>query len=274
MACCGARRQASAVSTEVATCPEPEVRTARHDPMLPQDALQLLREGNRRYVEGKVQHRRHEKHLRNTLATEGQNPAAAIVACADSRCPIEILFDARPGDLFVLRNAGNTCTHAEGSIVGSLEYSTEHLKTSLILVLGHTKCGAIAGATKTLLANREAKNPSRKEDGGKRPSALEVLLQGLTPVAEQASMELPSGATADEIAAHAVKVNVFSTMDKLLEHSEALRERVRRRELQVHGAIYDISNGQVDFLGQSPNLGRSADSRAPPPPLSARFSGA
>mmetsp|Transcript_71317 Transcript_71317/g.225316 ORF Transcript_71317/g.225316 Transcript_71317/m.225316 type:complete len:124 (-) Transcript_71317:138-509(-) len=113
-----------------------------------------------------------------------------------------------------------------------------------------------------------------KKDGDKRPSALEHPLQGLMPAAEQAARELPGGASADEIAAHAVKVNVISTMDRLLEFSEPLRERVRRREVQVHGAIYDISNGQVDFLGQSPNLGRSADSRAPPPPLSARFSGA
>merc|ERR1712157_390008 len=84
----------------------------------------------------------------------GQNPFATVIGCADSRCPIEILFDCQPGDLFVLRNAGNTCTHAEGSMVGSLEYSVSALGTNLIVVLGHTKCGALAGATKTMMSNK------------------------------------------------------------------------------------------------------------------------
>uniref|UniRef100_A0A7S4WGL9 Carbonic anhydrase n=1 Tax=Alexandrium monilatum TaxID=311494 RepID=A0A7S4WGL9_9DINO len=97
------------------------------------------------------------------------------------------------------------------------------------------------------------------------------MLGGLAPVAEQAAEELMNGATAEEIAAHAVKVNVYHAMDKLLEYSPGLRERVRRREVQVHGAIYDLSNGHVDFIGQSPNLGRLADSTAPPPPVSARY---
>uniref|UniRef100_A0A6T1M7U8 Carbonic anhydrase n=1 Tax=Alexandrium monilatum TaxID=311494 RepID=A0A6T1M7U8_9DINO len=110
-----------------------------------------------------------------------------------------------------------------------------------------------------------------KKDGDKRPSALEHPLQGLMPAAEQAARELPGGASADEIAAHAVKVNVISTMDRLLEFSEPLRERVRRREVQVHGAICDLANGRVDLLGQSPNLGRLADSTAPRPLVPTRF---
>merc|ERR1719310_592055 len=86
--------------------------------------------------------------LMRSLADDGQSPMAAIIGCADSRVPVEIVFDAQPGDLFVLRNAGNTCMCAEGSIVGSTEYCIGHLRTPLVLVLGHTKCGAVAGATK------------------------------------------------------------------------------------------------------------------------------
>merc|ERR1719301_83071 len=84
-----------------------------------------------------------------SLATDGQSPSpmAAVIGCADSRVPVEIVFDAQPGDLFILRNAGNTCSCAEGSIVGSLEYCIGNLRTPLVLVLGHTKCGALAGAT-------------------------------------------------------------------------------------------------------------------------------
>ena len=89
------------------------------------------------------------------LATKGQAPHTAIVGCADSRCPLETLFDALPGDLFVLRNAGNTCTHAEGSILGSLEFCTGVLNTKLIFVLGHTNCGAIKGATAAYFAAKK-----------------------------------------------------------------------------------------------------------------------
>merc|ERR1712174_33936 len=113
----------------------------------------------------------------------GQNPFATVIGCADSRCPIEILFDVQPGDVFVLRNAGNTCTHSEGSMVGSVEYSVKHLRTNLILVLGHTKCGAIAGATKCMMEGKQtASQPCS--------SILDVLLSALVPVAAQAEAEL------------------------------------------------------------------------------------
>jgi len=239
------------------------VRTAHHPPVPAAEALEMLRRGNQRYVEGCVQARGGGQYLRSALATQGQNPAAVIIACADSRCPIELLFDARPGDLFVLRNAGNTCTHGEGSIMGSVEYSTGHLNTHLVLVLGHTKCGAVKGATATMLAARDA--PPPQKEGCKHRTALEVLLESLAPVAQRAEAELPRGASAEEIAAHAVKVNVIHTMDRLVECSVPLRERVRRREVQIHGAIYDLTSGRVDFIGQSPNLGRLADSQEPPP---------
>ena len=119
-------------------------------------ALKNLKEGNARFVKGapiaKV-----DKSMREALALKGQAPHTALVGCADSRVPLETVFDALPGDLFVLRNAGNTCTHAEGSILGSLEFCTGALKTQLIFVLGHTNCGAIKGATAAYLASKDAK---------------------------------------------------------------------------------------------------------------------
>merc|ERR1712100_277457 len=100
-----------------------------------------------RFLSGESYHSTVTSTARISLADDGQSPMAAIIGCADSRVPIEIVFDAQPGDLFVLRNAGNTCMCAEGSIVGSAEYCIGHLHTPLIVVLGHTKCGALAGAT-------------------------------------------------------------------------------------------------------------------------------
>jgi carbonic anhydrase len=207
----------------------------------------MLKEGNLRYVEGRPLERSFDADARRALAEYGQNPFATIIGCADSRCPLEILFDVQPGDIFVLRNAGNTCTHAEGSMVGSVEYSVGHLHTNLVLVLGHTRCGAIAGATSTALS---AKSNSRSDDAPS--STLDKLLRGLGPVALQAAAELPADATVDEVAAHAVKVNVFHTIEKLLTYSKPLREKVTQGDVAVQGAIYDIVSGKVAFLGTCP----------------------
>merc|ERR1712187_82057 len=142
---------------------------------------------------------------------------------------------------------GNTCTHAEGSLVGSIEYAVSVLGTNLIVVLGHTKCGAIAGATKTMISNRgNSTNP--------KANTLDILLQDLGPVAMQAESELKIGASVDDIAAHAVKVNVYHTMEKLLSYSEIVRNRVKSGDVQLQGAIYDIVSGRVEFLDQSPRL--------------------
>lgn len=128
--------------------------------------------------------------MRNALVDMGQAPHTAVIGCADSRAPLEAIFDAMPGDIFVLRNAGNTCTHAEGSMVGSLEFSTGKLGAQLILVLGHTKCGAIYGATNAYL---EAKNSEVSSVN----SALEGLLLDLAPVAEKALADMASNSDLD-----------------------------------------------------------------------------
>merc|ERR1719183_83396 len=128
------------------------VFTTLDSPLNPQEALEELRKGNKRFLLGDKYHGTVTDNIRKSLATAGQSPMAAIIGCADSRVPIEIVFDAQPGDLFVLRNAGNTAMCAEGSIVGSTEYCIGHLRTPLVLVLGHTKCGAVAGATKLAVA--------------------------------------------------------------------------------------------------------------------------
>jgi carbonic anhydrase len=220
------------------------VRTACDEAVPAEQALQLLQDGNRRFLEGRQ--RKTNNFVRDNseaLVKYGQNPFAVVIGCADSRCPLEIMFDADQGDLFVLRNAGNTVTYAEGSMVGSVEYSVGNLHTNLIIVVGHTHCGAIAGATKKALSN---------ESSGQSASTLDTFLTGLGPVAFQAKTELGAGASIEEIAAHAVKVNVFQTIEKLLTYSDSLRAKARSGALQLHGAIYDIATGKVEFLGQCP----------------------
>eukprot|EP00930_Biecheleria_cincta_P017366 TRINITY_DN1382_c0_g1_i4.p1 TRINITY_DN1382_c0_g1~~TRINITY_DN1382_c0_g1_i4.p1 ORF type:complete len:305 (+),score=79.04 TRINITY_DN1382_c0_g1_i4:102-1016(+) len=241
------------------------IRTQADGSVPAEKALQKLEQGNSRYVEGMPQQRSFDADARLALAQHGQNPFATIIGCADSRCPLEIFFDVQPGDIFVLRNAGNTCTHAEGSMVGSVEYSVGHLHTNLILVLGHTRCGAIAGGSAAALSKTD------KSQSETQPvSTLDKLLAGLAPVALQAQAELPAGSSLEEVAAHAVKVNVFHTIEKLLTYSKLLREKVREGEVVIQGAIYDIVSGKVDFLGACPRQALVLDMdaalvvRAPP----------
>ena len=156
------------------------LRTTADAPMSAEDALIMLKAGNERFAAGAPLSKHSTAKQREALVAHGQAPHTAILGCADSRVPVDTVFDAMPGDLFVLRNAGNTCTHAEGSMVGSLEFCAGKLGSKLIMVMGHTQCGAIAGAAKTYLANKDSKDT--KSAG----SALEGLLMGLADVAEQA----------------------------------------------------------------------------------------
>ncbi|CAE8730741.1 unnamed protein product, partial [Polarella glacialis] len=249
------------------------VRTTVDEPLSASQAIEVLQAGNRRFVQGDAKAGGLDQRARRALASHGQRPVATVIGCADSRCPVEQLFDARPGDLFVLRNAGNTCTHAEGSMVGSVEYSVAILETKMILVLGHTGCGAIMGATKLFLErsaqkyiketcqkdaqettdqSTQASDSEQPPQPGKSKSTLLGLLDALVPVAERACVELGGSSSTEEIAAHAVKVNLWRTINFLLSYSRVIREKVASGELELQGAIYNMSSGAVEFLGKSP----------------------
>ncbi|CAJ1351961.1 unnamed protein product [Effrenium voratum] len=221
------------------------VRTTADGPLPPKDALKLLKEGNDRFASGKMLGACTDASMRKALVEQGQAPHTAIIGCADSRAPLEAVFDAMPGDIFVLRNAGNTCTHSEGSMVGSLEFCTGALGSRLIVVLGHTKCGAINGATKAFFDGKTAPPAATS-------SALQGLLQDLGSVAEQAAHDMGPHAEQDAVAAHAVKVNVFHTIDFLLKFSESIREKVKSGQVEIQGAVYQLDTGRVDFMGRSP----------------------
>mmetsp|Transcript_67370 Transcript_67370/g.195099 ORF Transcript_67370/g.195099 Transcript_67370/m.195099 type:complete len:316 (+) Transcript_67370:75-1022(+) len=225
------------------------VRTAEDERVPAGEALQRLVDGNKRFVSGTAETFKDwsPKNL-EALAAYGQNPMASIIGCADSRAPVELLFDAQPGDLFVCRNAGNTLSNAEGSLVGSLEFSVNALGVKLVVFLGHTQCGAIKGATAKYL-------DSLQRQGDDSPqNILDSLLTGLSPVVAQAELDLGDKATPETIASEAVEVNVFAGIEKLLLYSESIREKVKRGEVQVHGAVFDIATGEVKFLGQHPRL--------------------
>jgi len=241
------------------------VRTTADAPVPPNEALKLLKEGNTRFMNGEPTATQTDKIMRRELVDLGQAPHTAILGCADSRAPLETVFDAMPGDIFVLRNAGNTCTHAEGSMLGSLEFCTGKLGARLILVLGHTHCGAVYGATNAYMA-------AKKSGTGSVESALEGLLLDLAPVAEKAAVEMPHHSAGD-IAAYAVRVNVFHTIDFLLKYSAGLREKVKSGQVEIQGGVYDLESGKVEFMGRSPQQSALLSTNLGLPPSMTRQGG-
>jgi carbonic anhydrase len=197
-----------------------------------EQAFVMLREGNERWVEGKSTAPHTEPSRLEETATNGQKPQVTIITCSDSRIPVERVFDQGVGDLFVVRGAGN---RAGGSETGTVEYGVEHLKTPLLLVMGHTKCGAVAAAA------------SKAKLHGK----VAELVAGIEPAVERARRFNPN-ADEKEIAALAVRENVWQTVFDLYRNSPVVREMVSKGEIKVIGGIYDIATGKVEFMGEHP----------------------
>lgn len=223
------------------------IRTADDPPVPAAEALAQLVSGNRRYAAGRGgQTTVTDKTVLRQLSTQGQNPMAVVIGCADSRAPTEILFDMRPGDLFVLRNAGNTCASSACSLIGSAEYAISALGSKLLVVTGHTQCGAVTGAVDMARSEEDDMEVLSIGHIGK-------VLGNIIDAAKEAVAQLPRE-TAQEQIKLASKYNVHNTMEKLITCSPTVRDGVISGDLQVHGAIYDLFSGQVNWLGQHPEL--------------------
>jgi carbonic anhydrase len=197
------------------------------------EALQRLREGNRRYTTDFLDPQSDISSHRRQALVEGQDPFAVILGCSDSRVPAEIVFDQGLGDLFVIRVAGNlACT----SQVGSVEFAAEILGTPLAVVLGHTGCGAIAATLDTLRTHRDPPSEGLRCIVDRVAPAVEALLQ------EDSASEDPT------LADRAVRANVRAATRQLRETSPLLARRIESGELLVVGAEYDLRTGQVDFF--------------------------
>ncbi len=186
------------------------------------DIWQGLIAGNKRFVTGNPTHPNQSLSRRREMA-EGQNPRAAVLACADSRVSPEIVFDQGLGDLFVVRVAGNV---ANEHILGSLEYAVEHLGTQLIVVLGHNRCGAVGAACA----------------GGEAPGHIGSLVQALAPAVDNISAS--EAGRVDMVA----KENVRLTVKRLQSCGPILAEWVRQGKLEVAGAFYDLDSGVVEIV--------------------------
>ena len=201
--------------------------------MLQQSTLSLLREGNVRFVEGKSIHPNQEISRRAELAAAGQEPSATILACSDSRDPVELIFDRGVGDLFVVRVAGNVAGLSE---LATIEYGVTHLGTPLLIVMGHSKCGAVTAAVKNA------------ELHGHLPSLISLI----KPAAEKARASTPE----EELVPRTIELNVWQQVENIFAKSASVREFAVAGKVQIVGAIYDISTGKVQWLGQHPELDR------------------
>ncbi len=190
------------------------------------EILARLAEGNRRFTEGEPRVADSSPKVRSGLAG-GQAPAVAVLACSDSRVGPELLFDQGLGELFVVRVAGNVLDY---TVLGSLEYAVEHLGVALILVMGHSSCGAVTSAC--------SRQPGEFE------GATGVLLQAILPAVEVARQECDNP---EDLIDRSAKLNVV-TQAQALSVSPVIRRAIAHEQLTVQGAWYDLATGVVSWL--------------------------
>jgi carbonic anhydrase len=192
----------------------------------PQQALEILKEGNKRFVDNLKLHRNLLEQVNET--SDGQHPFAVILSCIDSRTSAELIFDQGLGDVFSVRIAGNIINE---DILGSMEFACKVAGARFILVLGHTKCGAIKGAC------------DHVEMGH-----LSTLLSKIKPAVndETATKENRSSGNATFVE-NVAKINVERNVQEILNRSNILREMVNEGKVGIAGAMYDVSSGRVEF---------------------------
>ena len=220
LAACGSpARAAEETSTE----------SGSHEPITdPAVALQELQDGNARFVAGRVEHPAQSTARRAEVA-EGQHPFAAVLSCADSRVPPELVFDRGLGDLFVVRTAGQVVADP---VLGSIQYGVEHLHVPLLVVLGHSGCGAVKATLEAVQQNAPASG-----------TGVDSLVEAIRPAAQEA---LGTAAEASRLDV-AVRLNVENIVASL-GADPVLAAAVTEGRLRIVGATYSLEDGAVTFL--------------------------
>jgi carbonic anhydrase len=196
------------------------------------EALERLREGNRRFAAGTPSYAL-PSHSRRAELAKGQEPFAIILGCSDSRVPAEIVFDQGIGDLFVIRVAGNIVAPSQ---VGSIEFAAARFDTRLVVVLGHSQCGAVLATVEEL--QRPAASRSRN---------LRSIVDRVRPSVE-GLLKTDLQHDLDALVRHAVRANVGVSVSHLRHGSEILEQLIEREGLLVVGAEYSLETGLVEFF--------------------------
>lgn len=196
------------------------------------EALARLKDGNRRFVAETHGEATVNRERRNELV-DGQNPFAIILGCSDSRVPAEIVFDQGLGDLFVIRVAGNIVAPSQ---VGSIEFAAERFGSRLVVVLGHSQCGAITATIEELERPSENRSPNLGSIVGRIRPAVETLF------------ETDLRNDHDALVDRAVRANIRASVDHLRHGSAILERLVEQDELLIVGAEYSLETGEVKFF--------------------------
>lgn len=195
--------------------------------LTPDLALEILKEGNERFVNNLKANRNLLQQVNETSA--GQFPFATILSCMDSRTSAELIFDQGLGDIFSIRIAGNILNE---DILGSMEFATKVVGTKIVIVLGHTKCGAIVGACNNV-----------------KMGNLTGLLEKVIPAieSEKTTQENRNGSNPSFVN-NVTKLNVQLTIERIRKESQIVAELEQQKDIKIIGAVYDVDNGKVDFF--------------------------
>jgi carbonic anhydrase len=196
-----------------------ELTASAQTTLSPEEALQQLIDGNRRFAEGRMTSFDEDLNVLKAKTVDKQEPFAAVLSCADSRVPVELIFDQSIGHVFVTRVAGNIATSA---IIASLEYGVAVLGTKAIMVLGHANCGAVKASI----------------DAKAVPGQISVLYRYIRPAVDQAGPDLEA----------AIKANAKIQGSLLRQSSPVLADYIKQSQLKIVEAYYDLATGKVAIL--------------------------
>ena len=195
--------------------------------MTPREALDILIEGNQRFTQNITANKDLQQLI--NLTKDKQHPFASVLSCSDSRAPVEMLFDQALGDIFSVRLAGNI---ASNYAVASLEFGTKYLQSKLIVVLGHTSCGAIKAACDDF------------QDGH-----ITDLIELIKPaVANENSVQNTRDSSNNEFLTKVCEQNIRHQINQIILSSEIIRDLLESKSIGLVGGLYDLSNGKVNFI--------------------------
>ena len=198
-----------------------------------EEALERLKKGNLRFMNGETNHQRLLTHHERALMADTQEPFAIILGCSDSRVPAEMVFDQGLGDLFVIRVAGNIVAPSQ---VGSVEFAADSFGCPIVIVLGHTHCGAIESTIEALCNPGQATSVNLMSIVNRVRPSVEILMQ----------TELKDDLK--KLSCHAVRSNVFASVNQLRHGSAVLESLILKGKLKVIGAEYSLETGEVTFF--------------------------
>lgn len=197
------------------------------------EAIARLKEGNQRFVAGVRSIDAIVKQMQRADFVKGQSPFAIILGCSDSRVPAEIIFDQSLGDLFVIRVAGNIVAPSQ---IGSVEFAAERYGSPLVVVLGHSMCGAVMATIEDLTMADQAHSQN-----------VQSIVSRIRPVVEPL-YRTELGKKPDDLLNAAIRANILASVNHLRHGSQALEKLVQEGGLKIVGAEYSLTTGEVEFL--------------------------